>query len=551
MVTGDMPMSFGLTLNLDPRLWKLMFRQMLPILAQTPVYRHVGPIPETNNAEQETQTYVQNLRRDALAINGEWGQRVKGVWAGIRQFGTLAVAGFVDTILPLPEGFAKCLVHRECKSFAVATQDIAGDTLNFLTMVPAQMVQYFLDDHSHSTEFDRAYAGTQTTVLGGLLAANLLGLSKLKMPTQTPDMMLPPSFQLSHEIAVSSSITIDGLSAGKWGSGIMMMDSSGGASGGSRPDRITSDDVRAATMFDPTSPGQVAARVGARKFNIMQLMFSKYRGFSEIMIMNLRGLQEGRITPDQFIQSTIQLLQSTEDMMMREISASAIPFDTSARGTLIANLRSQFVEALRFSMRDLFKHHREGPLVLPRDVDTLLRGWSRDIETFGWAERDMGLLITQLDYLYNVDLTLIRVRKGVFVPMEHVMAAIERAAYQTLVDYEQMAKVLRSGTTERVLQTVLSKVMQNFERTGVLMEAAAEKIKHGESTRITPQLGRVMDALPVYATQIEMVDGKFFGQNSSLILQSRLFLEAYPHVMGRALPPEAAALARRLSEITN
>lgn len=545
-------MDYGFALNLNPTLFFSLLRQMIPVLARTPIYRHVGPTPESRIAEDDASQYVQDLRQEALASNNVWDQRLKGVWAGVRQFGTLTAAGLSDTLGPIPQGFSQCLIQKECRALAVATQDIVGDTLNFLTMAPAQLAVYFSEDHSRYTVFDRAYAGTQTTILGGFLAANILGISKIKMPTQTPGMMPPPVFQLGYDVAMAPSMSIDGLPVGKLGIGIVMMDAAGGGAGGGHSDRVSSDDIREVVHFNPASPGQMMVKAGVQKRKILQQVFDAYRGMAMAMMESFKRLQEGRLSPEAFLKSVMSARQEVERKMQAiAASSSTVPFDNHAMGTLTSCLRSQFVETLRFAIRDLFRDYKEGPLVLPQELDGLLKGWSRQIEELGWQERDQGLLISQLDSLYNIDLTLVRVRKGVYVPLEHVMAGLERAAYQAIVDYEQMAKVLRVGTTERVVETVLLKVAQSFERTGVLMEAAAEKIRRGESTRITPGLGKMMDALPVYATQLGIVADFIPDQKWSLLSQCRSFLLAYPTVMGRPLPPEAAALARHLNAMTN
>lgn len=256
----------------DPRLVFHLMKQMLPLVARTTFYRHTGPQPSAKVAEHDAAHYVQELRSDALLNNAETGQRIKGIWASIYQFGSVSAAGIADMVQPLPGGILQCLLQKKCQSLALSTQDFAGDTLNFILTTPPKVLDLVLNESPAQNAFDRAYTATGVTLAGGLWVLNMIGLGKMGKTPISLDPLFPPSMLSGEEMAMATSAVIDVPMISAADTGILMLEGAAGASGGGKsdPNAISADEVR--TTFQTKK----APLIGEPKGLILQSLLVHY-----------------------------------------------------------------------------------------------------------------------------------------------------------------------------------------------------------------------------------------------------------------------------------
>lgn len=228
-----------------------------------------------------------------------------------------------------------------------------------------------------------------------------------------------------------------------------------------------------------------------------------------------------------------------------------IAVDPEAFGTLKAYNRSIMVEVMRHVIEDIADATGEIPPELSVKIDKALKSWPDLMAREKWPDRDQTLVFDMLDGFYNIDKTLMRAVRGAPVPLEHVMAGVERSAFEAVISYETMAQLLNQGMLPREGSAAISIVMQKMEIVGRLTREATQKIAQGERTHITARLDQMMKALPIYAGQLALVAKTFGFEELKALMSVRELLNAWPKFMGRPLPPEIATMLQQINSITN
>ncbi len=532
----------------DPTLMFHLMKQMLPMMARTTVYRHIGPQPSVKGAETQSAQYVQGLRADALLNNAETGQHIKGVWASVYQFGTVAAAGFADMLRPLPGGFSECLFQKKCQPLAMATQDIVGDTLNFALTTPAKILDFMFNESPAPNAFDRAYAGTGVTLAGGLWVLNLIGLGKVGKTPISLDPMFPQSMLSGETMAMATSMAIDIPKVSAIDAGIVMLEASGSSSSGGKgdPNSISADEMRA------TLKNRQVPMVGKPKGAILQSILSHYFTMGAEFVDSAKLLSAKRITPQDYFQRISSSLARAELRMRVSVTRNPkIKVDPEAVGTVSAYNRALMLEVMRHSIEDIAGTTGEIPPDLSAEMDVILNSWPDLMARERWPARDQEIVLTGLDGFHHIDKTLVRAVRGAPVPLKDILAALERCAFEAVDMYEVMAQLLDRGMRLPMINSTLAITLQKFEKTGRLAREGALKIAHGETASVTPRLNKLMSILPLYSGQVIYVATQFSLHELKAPMSVHALLNAWPTVMGRPLPPEIAALLQRINAIVN